>query len=66
MPITVPEDNRLSRPSREGSMVPELLSVVPLPVSDMVVPPRPNNTPREPPGSCAWRHRSRRCCPSPD
>ncbi len=49
LPITVPEDSRLSRPSREGSMVPALLRVVPLPVSDIAVPPRPSSTPVEPP-----------------
>jgi len=51
LPITVPEDSRLSRPSRDGSMVPALLSVVPLPVSDIAVPPRPSSTPVEPPAT---------------
>ena len=49
LPTTVPEESRLNRPSRLGSIVPELLSVVLLPVSVMAVPPMPSNTPVLPP-----------------
>ena len=43
LPTTVPFETTL-RPAREGSIVPLLVSVTPLPVSDIAVPPNNGST----------------------
>ncbi|WP_370542360.1 hypothetical protein [Burkholderia cenocepacia] len=51
LPITAPLDSTPSpEPSADGSIVPLLVSVVLLPVSDIAVPPTPSSTPTLAPG----------------
>ncbi|WP_375141932.1 hypothetical protein [Burkholderia cepacia] len=56
LPTTAPLDSTPSpEPSADGSIVPLLVSLTPLPVSDIAVPPTPSRTPTLAPGlTVAW------------